>query len=192
MSSPVKKSTCDMYTLRSSIPHWWAIITLADNGMLNVQSDYGDYNYLWNLGGEPIRDFLLSCDIDYLKNKFGRNMKKVFNFEDTLRKIKIDILKYRHAGKISKDIAHQAWNFLHDRKFEVDDPSTIDDFYNYYLNHNWYILFDTEFNLLQDVYDGDVSSVPMTMDMPHELNAFFEIIWPEFIKQLKKEATKKA
>jgi hypothetical protein len=53
----------------------WFVAFMDELGFVCIQSDYGDYAYRWGSRGEGvgIRQFLLSCDTEYLLRKFSPN-----------------------------------------------------------------------------------------------------------------------
>lgn len=72
----------------------WAIVTLDSKGMFTAFSDYGHYMYHWGmgLGEQDFREFLLTCDADYVLGKISPG--KEADIEATKKAIKIAIFEH--------------------------------------------------------------------------------------------------
>ena len=182
----LEKSKCDKYVLRSKDQHWWAVFMISEDGFVSIQSDYGDYNYCWSSrGDQTIKEFLIDCNDDYLMGKLGMNLPKEFNGGKTAQRIKEDILRERKQRYIESNLAR----FYFDLCKEIKYLYTIQDFEDYINSEHFSGLPSKALENLSllDFYEKDYSSIPVIMDKPQQLKAFFEHIWPPFIEILKEE-----
>jgi hypothetical protein len=166
-----KKDFIERYHLRGD--SWWADITISSDGVVNVQSDYGDYHYYWSSFGDDIKNFLIGCDYGYLYGKFGMGLSRVFNQKETIKRIRREILEYRR---------------------DVPDPQSCRTFYditknleneNFFTTQDWAkAIEDSD---LARMYDYDLSSMPCVTEDNQQLKTFLMEIWPKFIEVLKNE-----
>ena len=75
------KSVSETYHLKVPGDFAWANITINSNGDLNIQSDYGNYNYAWRAFGDSFKKFLIRIchkakgDRGYLYDKLHNRHK---------------------------------------------------------------------------------------------------------------------
>ena len=174
------KNSCEKYSLKSdTIPRWWAEIVISSDGFFSAQSDYGDYAYIWNAYGIDFKGFLMDLNNCYLKGKLGRGLPKEFNFAGTIKNIKEYICEQRRKGflaevnDLNKEVARELWNECN----KLHGCDNIDQFGDKIQSLSLYRI----------LFDYDLSSIPIVMDDHYQLKAFLEIVWPEFIKIIKKE-----
>jgi hypothetical protein len=101
-----------------SLPDWrdsWSIVFVDSTGTVAVCSDYGDWCYRWSVqhcGHSDFREFLLQADWHYVATKFGsgrREELKVYDGEETRKRIQSYILKTRRELGLSKSQARHEW-----------------------------------------------------------------------------------
>jgi hypothetical protein len=166
------KGLTERYTLRDK--SWWADITVSPDGFVNIQSDYGSYNYSWRSFGDDIKKFLIGCDKSYLYNKFGGLLPRAFNQEKSIQRLRKDILEYRRNGTFSKEDCREIWDKTETLKLEGISST-----------EEWFrVVGDSD---ISRMYEYDISSIPCTTEDNYQLTAFLKEIWPEFVKILKNE-----
>lgn len=97
----------------------WAIFTVNDaTGEFNIQSDWGNWAYRWNIDalgdGQTLTQFLATCsDPDYVTNKLGygepRSFSQEVDHETTIRTWKEKVLNARlmgHGLNLHKSVAN--------------------------------------------------------------------------------------
>lgn len=169
----IKKTTVECYKIRQERTiASWADITVDSPGekcgRISIASDYGDWQYFWGAVGGSFKDFLCHIDKHYAAGKFGAN--RWFDQQATLKTMKKQIIEYRRDNDIDAEKARAMWNELNDLK-EYDDAQVfaMRAFDSEHLSY----LFDCGPDLSYDCTPG--------------FNAFWEIVWPVFVGELKKE-----
>lgn len=98
----VTKSISERYEIKLN-NHAWAIITISEDGDLNVISDYGNYSYSWRSFGDSFKKFLIRiCEKDssYLYSKLhDRHKAKMVDCEKTVEQFKKDLFKFYREKK---------------------------------------------------------------------------------------------
>ncbi len=90
----------------------WAIAIVrewGDGGSIDIQSDYGSFNYIWYLVGDSFYDFLRSLDFDYFMGK-TRPDYKVFDYDASIKAIKVSLIENRKQGNLTRQQAREFWN----------------------------------------------------------------------------------
>lgn len=169
----IKKTQVECYKIRQETTiASWADITIDSpgigSGRIMIASDYGDWQNYWGAVGGSFKEFLTRIDKHYVAGKFGAN--RWFDQKATVKFMKKQIIDYRRDNDIDCEKARDMWNDLKELE-EYDDPQvfSIRAFDSEHLSY----LFDCGPELFYDCTPG--------------FNAFWEIVWPVFIDQLKQE-----
>lgn len=161
----IEKSTCERYTIRNSEFSGWAIITLSESGDVNIQSDYGNWGYLWppHCRSKSLKEFLISIDHWYAWNKFSG--KEEYDHEATIKSVEDHLKEDWHdydAHLVKKAIQ------------EVEDA--------YFEN-------DIQYNCTTLESLGLVPHEFICRKPDHGFMMFYEKFWKPFIDHLKKEVS---
>lgn len=194
MSVTVERKTIDKYTIRDSMHGLsWSIFTLDDEvGDLTVQSDWGNFSYVWGARGkQTLKEFLVSAEPSYIKDKFSYpdNGGKNHVYEkDSLESLRMDIIRARRDHSLSKEYARAFWKSLSELDFHGDVNRV------YHSIDMMQEKLDLSYDL--DLYedgpwsdDYDIMGKVVVGCSP-QLNVFMERVWPVFIDTLKKEIGK--
>jgi hypothetical protein len=131
----VTTSTARVYKVRSS--RSWAVATIREwkgGGQIDVQSDDGNYAYVWTATGTPtLREFLLDVEYDYFMGKTHAGNGLSFDFDATIKHIRETILDARKTGSLDKDEARARWNDID----EMSHPFNEDEFHREFLEFDW-------------------------------------------------------
>lgn len=171
----VTKDKVERYKIRTE--EWWAIFFLSPDGCLDIQSDYGDYSYIWTAFGPCFKKFLIGCDRSYLLGKLGMNKPKEFDNKKTYERIKRDIIEKRREKEISAETAAEAWRQV---KYilEFKDEHEYQQF-----------IMGLDQNIYGDIYLSLID-IPCAMEYSYCLRFFLDNCWKQFIKILKEEINK--
>lgn len=105
----------------------WAIFFIDDAGCFAALSDYGDWSYRWNMRGMPegkgVREFLLTCDDDYILRKIAP--KREYDSEGTVKAVKEFILGMRREQQLTAEEAREEWDL-------IDFHEGLDNEYNFW------------------------------------------------------------
>jgi hypothetical protein len=121
------------YHLPSIKGEGWAIIFMDSQGSFAALSDWGNVSNRWpdESDERDFRDFIIGCDDDYLRRKFGHQFgqnREEYDGEATLASLKQYILRARRDGSWSKEEAADEWELLeHYQQLETEI-----DFSNWY------------------------------------------------------------
>lgn len=176
-----KEISHESYEIREK-GRWLATIIISKTGMLNVQSDYGDYCYHWtSLGDMTFKQFLISIDKTYLISKIGRETPKEFDLESSVKNVKKDIIEKLKYEEISSKCARFFWDELikltsiNEYEFQVDLDN---------------IMFYDELapqSLFEKIYGGYIENIYFVKKTSFQLTTFVDEIWPVFVNEIKKE-----
>jgi len=191
----IGKSTMERYDIRlQGGNHWrcaWAIISISNDGLLNAQTDCGDFSYRWGSFGSCFKSFLInvcSNDTSYLYRKiYDTERERKVDMEQTIKNMKLKIIEQRRQdgnrsfyGKdvLTPDEARDLWNAI-----DLLDHSeiSIDAFVSLF----YYELPSVERKKVfsDEIWYEDV--IVNTSD--RKAQAFCEAIAPVFAEILKKE-----
>lgn len=120
----------------------WAVATIREwprGGQIDIQSDFGNYAYVWSAIGDcTLREFLCSLSFDYFMNKAASGWR-VFDEEATIRVVKADIFDALKEGRIDRETAHE-WR---DEAEECGGTGSEHGFAERLMNCDWfYSLYD--------------------------------------------------
>jgi hypothetical protein len=118
----------------------------------------------------PFKQFLCELDDDYLMGKLDH--RDWFDFDETIKAVKHDILEWRKSGSLDKKGAKAAWDELLKIADEVSTPDEL------------YHAFDDSEHL--DCLTEDFGEVVRYGFQP-DLRQFVARLWPVFVDALKKE-----
>lgn len=113
------------YTVPRNKETSWAIVTINEDGRLQVLSDYGDFSYWFNGIGGPVRQFFLDLENDprYLLLKLSPG--RIFDDLLTIKTIKETILRKRLRRMMSRDAAREEWELLKRYASRLNDGSHV-------------------------------------------------------------------
>jgi hypothetical protein len=161
----VTTETAKVYKLRGDEGSgWstWAVIIIRSwkgGGSIDVQSDYGNYAYIWaSIGERDIRSFLMNIGYDYFMSKAHPSRGYVTDWDKTAEEIKRLILEARREG-MDADKARQVF----------DDLASIDHDDGFFWNAREYPA------LGRFLSDHDH---PTMRARDAQCNGFWERIWP--------------
>lgn len=170
----IKKSSIEVYYIRpKGNSCGWADISIDEgekSGRLSISSDYGNWAYYWGACGSSFKEFLISLDISYVSGKFGTG--NYFDFEETIRTIKKDIIDSRKNGYSDKEEARELWNSMSDLQNYTHKEGFIAACWN---------------SPIMELYDTGP-----TIETQYEpgFKRFWETTWQSFISELKMEINK--
>jgi hypothetical protein len=167
----LKKSNAEVYAIRIKDDCTaWADITLEswkEGGSIKVISDYGDYTYMWNsIGSGSFKRFLCGLDYNYFMGKCRGHHGQQFSAKMTIQYIRSEIVTARRAHDLDKDTARASWNLLNDKDYMGGESEFCH-----------FLCFEGS-KLVDDLYHGDISSIPYGSEPIPECVGFWDIIWP--------------
>lgn len=183
MTHRLEKTTSEVYTIRfDNHSDWFVQATIIeDRGYLALHTSHGDWQYRWCSPGIPFKKFLTSIDGDYLMRKLG--LRTYFEGEETVNRIKQDIIEKRKELDISAEEARSFMDMIKPKKRSVLNyrfsTSSVGEFYR---------SFDEGVGreLVEKIYE-DITYVPCYVGYDPSLKFFISDLWPSFIEELKKE-----
>jgi hypothetical protein len=115
----VTMDTAKVYKLRGDEGGgWftWAVIIIRSwkgGGSIDVQSDYGNYAYIWSsIGDADIREFLCNVGYDYFMSKAHHTRGYVTDWDKTADELKRMALESRRSGDLDADDAREIFDAL--------------------------------------------------------------------------------
>lgn len=144
----IKKDTALCYDVKplENNPYAWATVFIREwkgGGQVAIQSDYGDFSYLWgSIGDKTLREFMCGLDYHYFMKKTRKDTGgHKFCADTTMDNMRENILEARKEHGISKQEARE----LFDEVSALSDYSTEECFYTaYYHNETLYDFFHSE------------------------------------------------
>lgn len=106
------------YVLRKS--PGWAVVVIGSDGYFSAVSDYGNYAFWWSAHGhDDFRKFLLRAkrSSDYFINCLSPKME--YDGEETVKRIKEEIISRRSDGSITRETARREWDDI--EYYEVEE-----------------------------------------------------------------------
>ena len=187
----VKKDMVEKYTITGRMSGIsWSIFTLDNKtGDISIQSDWGNYSYIWNhRGNETLKEFLINAGVDYIKDKFSypsNGGKKYIYAKETLDSWKRDIVGHRRNRESTKEIAKALLECLNEIDLYGDSNTA-------YFSMNDMIeklkyKYDIDFYKDSPWRDDYKFMERMVIGCSPQLNMFMDKVWPVFIDVLKKE-----
>ncbi|WP_137743391.1 hypothetical protein [Robertmurraya siralis] len=196
MNYSLTKSTMERYDIRITNENgWrcaWAIISISNDGVFNVQSDCGNFSYSWGSFGNCFKSFLVdicSKDSSYLYGKIhSRERDGKIDVEKTINNMKKRVIEsrkeagLRFLGKndLTESEARDLWDAL-DCVQNSHDEITADAFSSIF----YYELPSKERGkVFSDEwwYDDILVTTP-----DREAKTFCEVVAPVFAEILKEE-----
>jgi hypothetical protein len=189
----VSKSTSETYHITVPGSCLWANITINPIGDLNIQSDYGDFNYGWRSFGKDFKEFLLRIfekanqDGSYLYDKLhDSNKASMVDVKRTIAAWKEEVINRRRESGINGDgctreEAREAYDALSAFQREAGSTCTQDYFFMWMDRPEIDAVLDFEWR----IYEG----VRTTGDI--RCRAFCIEIAPIFAEILREELSQK-
>jgi hypothetical protein len=151
----------------------WAFIYLdEERGVFTACSSYGDYAYIWShRGSQSLKEFVRDLDFDYFMDKTRGAESKRFDFYATIKGMREFVADARRQRDISKEEAREAWTDL--EELEGDHTDSAD------------LFVDRVYasKAIGEAYGYDFEGV-ICNSANIQCKGFWEMIWPEFLKQL--------
>lgn len=88
----------------------WVFTAYLDENLWTISSDYGTFSYRFHFSSGTLKEFISSCDSDYLTRKivpYDDQFEE--NWELTKIELKKEILRSRKEREISEEIANDLW-----------------------------------------------------------------------------------
>lgn len=174
MSAPtVTKSQVDLYNIRGLHGAWANIVVIprGDYVELIIDSDFGAFAYAYFCHGGNYKQFLISCDFDYLMRKFRGKDYKIPDPSKYEKEIKDAIIESRQGEQLTKDEAREAWNDMLNTEHDRGDL-----FFAELYDHK---LFEKVF--------GDHEGLPSAKKVDPQCQSFWDKCWLPFVEELKQE-----
>lgn len=163
----------ERYIVRGAGPYKgeWAFIYLdEEKGVFTACTSFGDYAYIWaHRGDQSLKEFLSDLDCDYFMGKTRGLNYKQFDFDATIKGMKAFVADQRRQGALDKDESREVWHEI-DR---IEDRRSVDLFVEDVYGSKE----------ICEAYGHDFESVICNRPDP-QCVGFWEIIWPEFLKQI--------
>lgn len=191
-NNTITKSAAEKYIIRGDKISWSVIMLDDEYGDISIQSDWGNFGYIWGplgRGSGTLKEFLITADIDYIKDKFSypENGGKNYVYEkESLNNLKKDIITARKEHQLSKKEARSIWKNLNLLDFCGDINAvyySIEDVVQELNKWKYDIDFwkdgpwDNEYEFMERIVTG----------CSPQLTFFMNNIWPVFIQEIKKE-----
>jgi len=145
----------------------WGVFLIDSTGMFAAVTDYGNAAYMWDHHGkDDIREFFAKgLSGGFLLQKLFYDLKE-YDRDETLKRVKENILQCRHERYFDRDKAREEWDLLNEH----------DDLY-YEIDFNrWY-----EDTSLPDAGDH------FTKGYPSPAKAFVNKLFPRFSEAVAEE-----
>lgn len=165
----IEKTTVECYKIRHT--RGYADITvdsLGTKGRISISSDWGNYSYFWGACGSSFKEFLIDLNLEYTADKF--NADRWVNLESTIKFYKERVLESKNDSFISKGDAKEIL-------FEVNSLKECS-------NRDEFLIAVNDCKKLMRFFDF---SPEFIYGITPQFKKFWEIIWPIFIKELRKE-----
>lgn len=181
----VEKEVAESYIVRNDGE--WSRIFLQEGaredgnrwGYISFISGFGNRGHCFShIGKRPFAEFLVGCDWDYLANKFWGLETRQFDFDESVKALKLLIVEKRRGDDITKDEARECWDEIGDL-----EPSRDEGFFSAQIYYSCDALMKHA-----DMYEsGGVEKVSNP-----QCDGFRDSIWQPFCEYLKAAAAAKA
>lgn len=163
----------ERYIVRGAGPHKgeWAFIYLdEEKGVFSAYTSFGTYAYCWShIGNATLKEFLRGLDCDYFMKKARGQGYMRFDFDATIEGMKAFVADQRRQGSLTMDEARDAWSDIEAIENRQSVELFVDDVYSS--------------KPICEAYGHDFDGVCCDRLDP-QCKGFWEIIWPEFLKQI--------
>lgn len=160
----ITKSLIETYHLRGGQLGWADITLGSKSNSIDIKSDWGNYSTAFNSPGANFKKFLTDLGEDYLIGRF--QPPKHLDWPRTLKAIRKDIREL----SLDKEDARECFEQLDGIK-----PTSVVDLYS----KCW------TGALAKHVYLDPY--LPVVMEVDGKWKGFMKYVWPEFVKELKRE-----
>lgn len=173
----VTKKVSELYEVRQANGRGskWADFNLVcgeSSVRICINSDYGNFAYVWGACGCNPKEFLIDLDFQYaMKNltKYNVYIDDVDGFNrcykrDMIELVRDDVLSFKRA----KEIYYELKKFTGSTNYEIQEQ-----------------IFNSPF--VGETYYGDPSTLPNPKMVDPTLKLFWENCWIPFVEQLKIE-----
>lgn len=148
-------------------------------GVIAITSSFGSVgHYFGSIGPRPFWDFLLGCEWGYLANKLWGLEARQFDFDASVKAIKLRVIERRRRDDITKEEARDCWDEIEGLESGQDEGF-----------FSGQIYYDCEAICKHvDIYEGDIFA---KVDNPQCIG-FRDDIWVHFCAWLRAEKAKVA
>ena len=124
----VDEGKADSYTIRNEGE--WSKIFIEQGqrpdgtrwGYISFVSTFGNRGHVFSsIGAQSFEAFLLECGWDYLANKFWGLESRVFDFDESVKAIKMRVIERRRCGSIDADHARECWDDIEALEFGTSE-----------------------------------------------------------------------
>lgn len=138
---------------------------------LTIQSGFGNVAYHWGNMGCPAHEFL-KTDKHYLMNKLFGDRAYVFDFDATIRALKLQLIEQRRENwEVTKQIARERWDAITSLEHTQDTGYYMHQFLSSNALSEWY----------------EPCDVPQCTILNPQAEGLWEHLWPEFLQALTEE-----
>lgn len=195
MACKISKQSVTKYKVRPEKASEWMEATLESwdgGGVLDIQSDYGNWGYRWCATGyKDFREFLCKIDRWYLFGKLSHADQYLFDEVATTKQLKKEVLEARKNDRSGDaDIYREIFDFIDGIPSNVTCERSL---YDYIQDKTTYLQYSlsnskTEINdVLSECGLSDLSCLSiLRMDNPLHTK-FFEELWTPLKEHWKKE-----
>ena len=163
----------ERYIVRGAGPYKgeWAFIYLdEEKGVFTAYTSFGTYAYCWcSIGTATLKEFLRDLDFDYFMGKTRGLERERFDFGKTIDGMKAFIADQRRQAALTKEEARDAWSDIESIENRQSVDLFVDDVY--------------QSRPIGEAYGHDFDGVIVNSRDP-QCVGFWEVIWPEFLKQI--------
>lgn len=172
----ITKSTSERYDIRTGRHNEWAIIMVDERGgLLNIQSDYGNYGYHWsNHGCKTFKHFLIKIDTSYLINKIAPDQD--FDAIATLKQFRDQAYQFIRTHRKELIYTRGQARALWEEVKSISEPHSPTEFVTEIQNSKLDELYPEPY------HDPGLIHVPN-----RQATQFCERIWPIFVGALREE-----
>ena len=165
----VTRSVCERYDIRLGGMGWAVIMLDERGGVLQINSDFGNWSYNWPYHGrETFKHFIveLGRDTEYLMGKLGS--RDYFLHRETEAAWRKEALSKRRQGMIDKRIAREAWDAM-----DAMEWASPEDCYRSWDGSKALVMAIDEPTVVRDWDPG--------------LKQFIARVWPVFVDAIRRE-----
>jgi len=181
----ISKKQSEVYHLRTYSGFDWANIYVNEigpqSGELVINSDFGNWAYVWHNCGMFFKDFLIKAGKEYLTKKLNGSTKKNIDWDKT-------------KEQILKDVNDHNDFMIEEKKFTKEQSKKFLEAWHDFFNDEWEeenlfykLLRDDYSNEFGELYGHDYEAIPVIKEYEVGIRCFMSQIWPVFVEQLKNE-----
>lgn len=114
----------------------WVGNSYCDENLWILATDYGTYSCFFHYSSGTLKEFLVSCNSEYLVRKLiPQEERRTLNWDQTVKDLKKHVLESRRSRDISETTAKDlwfnlCWNSECEQQYAYSDE-TVDDWYEF-------------------------------------------------------------